>query len=43
MAALGGKVVYAAWLRGYGNLVILDHGDAFHTLMAHLAEITRSP
>ncbi len=33
-----GKVVFAAWLRGYGNLMVVDHGDGFHTLVAHLAE-----
>lgn len=35
-AVAKGKVVYAAWFRGYGNLVILDHGDEYHTLYAHL-------
>lgn len=24
-----GRVVYADWMRGYGNLLIVDHGDAF--------------
>jgi len=31
-----GKVVHAGWFKGYGNLVILDHGDGFFSLMAHL-------
>jgi septal ring factor EnvC (AmiA/AmiB activator) len=26
-AAAAGRVVYADWLRGYGNLLVLDHGD----------------
>lgn len=30
-----GRVVYADWLRGYGLLMILDHGDGFLTLYAH--------
>jgi septal ring factor EnvC (AmiA/AmiB activator) len=36
-----GRVVYANWLRGYGNILIVDHGSGFHTLMAHLAEFER--
>ncbi|MBZ4419633.1 murein hydrolase activator EnvC [Myxococcus sp. RHSTA-1-4] len=36
-AVADGTVVYAGALRGYGNLLILDHGDGFHTLMAHLS------
>lgn len=39
-AVAEGTVAYAGALRGYGNLLILDHGDGFHTLMAHLSTIT---
>ncbi|MCY1020745.1 murein hydrolase activator EnvC family protein [Pyxidicoccus sp. MSG2] len=39
LAVAEGTVAYAGSLRGYGNLLILDHGDGFHTLMAHLATI----
>lgn len=37
-AVADGTVAFASWLRGYGNLVILDHGDGYHTVLAHLAE-----
>ncbi len=30
-----GRVAYADWLNGYGMIVILDHGDGFHSLYAH--------
>lgn len=30
-----GTVVYATWLRGFGNLIIVDHGDEFLTVYAH--------
>ncbi len=30
-----GRVAYAEWLRGYGLLLILDHGDEFMSLYAH--------
>jgi septal ring factor EnvC (AmiA/AmiB activator) len=41
-AVAPGKVAYAGWLRGYGNLLIVDHGDGFHTVMAHLAQMSRA-
>ena len=28
----GGQVVYADWMRGFGNLLIVDHGGAYMTL-----------
>lgn len=31
-AVAGGKIVYADWLRGFGNLLILDHGDGYMSL-----------
>ncbi|RFF26833.1 MULTISPECIES: murein hydrolase activator EnvC [unclassified Wenzhouxiangella] len=30
-----GRVAYAEWLRGYGLLMIIDHGDEFMSLYAH--------
>ena len=38
-AVAPGRVVHAGWFRGYGNLVIVDHGDGYHTLVAHLASM----
>ena len=38
----GGKVVHSGWFRGYGNLVIVDHGGGFFSLYAHLASLDRS-
>lgn len=36
-----GVVVYAGWNRhGYGNLVIVDHGAGWHTLYAHLDQLS---
>jgi septal ring factor EnvC (AmiA/AmiB activator) len=33
-----GTVVYAGWLKGYGNLIIIDHGGGYHSLYAHLSQ-----
>lgn len=35
-AAAAGRVIYVGWLRGYGQFIILDHGDSFYTLYANL-------
>lgn len=34
-----GSVVFAAPFRGYGLMVVLDHGGKHHSLYAHLAEV----
>jgi septal ring factor EnvC (AmiA/AmiB activator) len=31
-AIAAGQVVYADWLRGFGNLLIVDHGDGYMSL-----------
>lgn len=38
-AVAAGTVRFAGRFRGYGNLVILDHGDDYFTVSAHLDEI----
>jgi len=35
----GGSVVYADWFKGYGLLVIIDHGKKFFSLYAHAAKL----
>ncbi|MBI3624858.1 MAG: peptidoglycan DD-metalloendopeptidase family protein [Candidatus Rokubacteria bacterium] len=39
VAVYAGHVVYTGWFKGYGNLIILDHGHDYYTLYAHAAEI----
>ena len=34
-----GKVMFAEWLKGYGNVMIINHGDNYYTLYAHVEEI----
>lgn len=40
-AVSGGRVAYADWLRGYGLLLILDHGDGYMSLYGHNQAIYR--
>jgi murein hydrolase activator len=37
-----GRVVHAGWFHGYGNLVIIDHGAGYFSLMAHLGSLARA-
>jgi len=34
-----GEILYADWLKGYGNLIIVNHGDNYYTLYAHVGEL----
>lgn len=40
VAADSGRVIYAGWdATGYGNMVLIDHGNGFKTRYAHLSQI----
>jgi murein hydrolase activator len=36
-----GQVVYSDYFTGYGNLVIIDHGDGYYTVYAHAETLTK--
>ena len=40
-AVHGGRVVFADWLRGFGLLLILDHGSGYMTLYGHADQLTK--
>ncbi len=34
-----GKVIFAEWFKGFGQLVIINHGGGYHSLYGNLSEI----
>ena len=38
-AAASGTVIYSGWLGGYGNLVVVDHGNGLSTAYAHASSL----
>ena len=37
-----GKVIYSDWFKGYGNMIIIDHGNSYYTVYAHTEETFKS-
>ena len=37
----GGRIVFADWMRGFGFLVIIDHGDSYMSLYGHNQNLHR--
>lgn len=42
VAVFDGKVVFQDWFVGYGKVLILDHGQGFFSLYAHLNEFLKN-
>ncbi|MDP3940436.1 MAG: peptidoglycan DD-metalloendopeptidase family protein [Deltaproteobacteria bacterium] len=36
-----GRVLYAGWFRGYGRILITDHGEGYYSLIAHASELLK--
>lgn len=39
----GGEVIYRDYFKGYGNLLILQHANGFHTLYGHCERFLKRP
>ncbi len=40
-AILSGKILYADWFKGFGNIVIIDHGDHMFTIYGYASELLK--
>jgi len=40
-AVLPGKVIYADWFKGFGNLMIIDHGDKIFTVSGNCSKLLK--
>ncbi len=40
-AIWAGRVIFANWFKGYGRLLIIDHGDSYYSLYAQAASLTK--
>jgi septal ring factor EnvC (AmiA/AmiB activator) len=34
-----GDTIYSGWFKSFGNMLIVDHGDHYYTVYAHLEEV----
>ena len=41
-AVHAGRVLFASWFKGYGNMIIIDHGDHYYTIYAHAEEVFKT-
>ncbi|MCK4469180.1 MAG: peptidoglycan DD-metalloendopeptidase family protein, partial [Desulfobacterales bacterium] len=37
-----GQILYSRWFKGYGNMIIIDHGNHFYTVYAHAEELFKA-
>ncbi len=41
-AVSDGVALYSSWFKGYGNMIIIDHGDHYYTVYAHIEEVFKN-
>lgn len=41
-AVSDGKILYSSWFKGYGNMVIIDHGNNYYTVYAYVEELFKA-
>ena len=40
-AIYGGRVVFADWFKGYGYMIVVDHGEHYYSLSAHASTLLK--
>ncbi len=40
-AVYDGRVLYADWFKGYGKILIIDHGEGYYTLSGHASSLLK--
>lgn len=38
-AVKDGRIIFAGWFKGYGKMIIIDHGQHYYTVYAHAEEL----
>ena len=33
-----GRIDFSGWIKGYGQVMVINHGSRFYTVLAHLME-----
>lgn len=41
-AVHSGRILFASWFKGYGNMIIIDHGEHYYTIYAHADELFKT-
>ena len=42
-AVFDGEIVYSGWMRGYGLMAVIDHGNGLHSVYAHASVLWVEP
>jgi septal ring factor EnvC (AmiA/AmiB activator) len=40
-AVYSGRIIYSGWFEGYGNIIIIDHGEKYYTVSAHASKLLK--
>ncbi len=41
-AVYDGKVIFADWFKGFGYMIIIDHGENYYSLSAHASKLFKN-